>query len=174
MTIERINPVSGSNKDRVIIFDTTLRDGEQSPGATMTFEEKLEVADLLDALGVDIFYILPFEQEMAVMSDEAFARDVLVGGLHQHERQVLPRLLQARGRHVGGALHAVELIGRDELLVDQLLRAHDLLIGISAVGIRLRQCGPRGADFLRARASLQRCQRVARGRGLRACALRGQ
>ena len=44
----------GSNKDRVIIFDTTLRDGEQSPGATMTFEEKLEVADLLDALGVDV------------------------------------------------------------------------------------------------------------------------
>jgi 2-isopropylmalate synthase len=40
--------------DRVVIFDTTLRDGEQSPGATMTFEEKLEVADCLDAMGVDI------------------------------------------------------------------------------------------------------------------------
>ncbi len=45
---------SATNKNRVIIFDTTLRDGEQSPGATMTFEEKLEVADLLDALGVDV------------------------------------------------------------------------------------------------------------------------
>ncbi|MFN3892289.1 MAG: 2-isopropylmalate synthase [Beijerinckiaceae bacterium] len=43
-----------TNKDRVFIFDTTLRDGEQSPGASMTFEEKLEVADMLDALGVDI------------------------------------------------------------------------------------------------------------------------
>ncbi len=40
--------------DRVIIFDTTLRDGEQCPGATMTFEEKLEVADCLDGMGVDI------------------------------------------------------------------------------------------------------------------------
>jgi len=40
--------------NRVLIFDTTLRDGEQSPGASMTFEEKLEVADLLDTLGVDI------------------------------------------------------------------------------------------------------------------------
>ncbi len=40
--------------NRVVIFDTTLRDGEQSPGASMTFEEKLEVADLLDALGVDV------------------------------------------------------------------------------------------------------------------------
>jgi 2-isopropylmalate synthase len=43
-----------SGKDRVVIFDTTLRDGEQSPGATMTHEEKLEVAELLDQMGVDI------------------------------------------------------------------------------------------------------------------------
>ncbi|MFL5185927.1 MAG: 2-isopropylmalate synthase, partial [Microvirga sp.] len=46
--------VSGSAKDRVLIFDTTLRDGEQCPGATMTLEEKLEVAELLDTMGVDI------------------------------------------------------------------------------------------------------------------------
>ena len=43
-----------SGKDRVVIFDTTLRDGEQCPGATMTHEEKLEVAEMLDAMGVDI------------------------------------------------------------------------------------------------------------------------
>jgi 2-isopropylmalate synthase len=43
-----------SDKDRVYIFDTTLRDGEQCPGATMTHEEKLEVAELLDQMGVDI------------------------------------------------------------------------------------------------------------------------
>src|ERR1700689_2395622 len=43
-----------SEKDRVVIFDTTLRDGEQCPGATMTHEEKLEVAALLDDMGVDI------------------------------------------------------------------------------------------------------------------------
>lgn len=43
-----------STKDRVLIFDTTLRDGEQCPGATMTFEEKLEIAELLDTMGVDI------------------------------------------------------------------------------------------------------------------------
>lgn len=46
--------MSKSDKDRVVIFDTTLRDGEQSPGATMTHEEKLEVAELLDQMGVDI------------------------------------------------------------------------------------------------------------------------
>ena len=43
-----------SEKDRVVIFDTTLRDGEQCPGATMTFDEKLEVAEVLDEMGVDI------------------------------------------------------------------------------------------------------------------------
>ncbi len=41
-------------QDQIIIFDTTLRDGEQSPGATMTFEEKLQVAALLDEMGVDV------------------------------------------------------------------------------------------------------------------------
>ena len=43
-----------SKQDRVLIFDTTLRDGEQSPGATMTHAEKLEIAGLLDEMGVDI------------------------------------------------------------------------------------------------------------------------
>ncbi|MGC9953242.1 MAG: 2-isopropylmalate synthase [Rhizomicrobium sp.] len=40
--------------EQVIIFDTTLRDGEQSPGAAMTLGEKLEVAEFLDAMGVDV------------------------------------------------------------------------------------------------------------------------
>src|SRR6188474_205598 len=47
-------PAPRPEGDRVLIFDTTLRDGEQCPGATMTFEEKLEVAELLDEMGVDI------------------------------------------------------------------------------------------------------------------------
>jgi len=38
---------SGAEADRVYIFDTTLRDGEQSPGASMTLEEKLQIAELL-------------------------------------------------------------------------------------------------------------------------------
>jgi 2-isopropylmalate synthase len=47
------SPVS-KPADYVKIFDTTLRDGEQSPGATMTSEEKLEVARALSRLGVDV------------------------------------------------------------------------------------------------------------------------
>jgi len=41
-------------QDHVLIFDTTLRDGEQSPGATMSHDEKIEIATLLDDMGVDI------------------------------------------------------------------------------------------------------------------------
>src|SRR5215510_7550456 len=41
-------------KEKLIVFDTTLRDGEQSPGATLNIEEKLEIARQLSRLGVDI------------------------------------------------------------------------------------------------------------------------
>src|SRR5438045_8763049 len=43
-----------SSKNHVRIFDTTLRDGEQSPGASLNSAEKLEIARHLAALGVDI------------------------------------------------------------------------------------------------------------------------
>lgn len=42
------------DENTVIVFDTTLRDGEQSPGATLTSAEKLEIARQLDKLGVDV------------------------------------------------------------------------------------------------------------------------
>ena len=41
-------------EERVIIFDTTLRDGEQSPGASMNAAEKLRLATQLEKLGVDV------------------------------------------------------------------------------------------------------------------------
>ncbi|HEX9646637.1 MAG TPA: 2-isopropylmalate synthase [Alphaproteobacteria bacterium] len=42
------------DRERVIIFDTTMRDGEQSPGASMTLEEKLQIAKVLEEMGVDV------------------------------------------------------------------------------------------------------------------------
>jgi 2-isopropylmalate synthase len=46
--------MSHSENNRVRIFDTTLRDGEQSPGASMTLDEKIKIAEVLEALGVDV------------------------------------------------------------------------------------------------------------------------
>ena len=42
------------NSNYVKIFDTTLRDGEQSPGASMSLEEKLQISRVFDELGVDV------------------------------------------------------------------------------------------------------------------------
>src|SRR5689334_19287185 len=41
-------------KDKLIIFDTTMRDGEQSPGASMTREEKIRIAKVLERMRVDV------------------------------------------------------------------------------------------------------------------------
>ncbi|MBT4770774.1 MAG: 2-isopropylmalate synthase [Rhodospirillaceae bacterium] len=43
-----------TDKNRVVIFDTTLRDGEQSPGASMNLEEKVRIATVLEEMGVDV------------------------------------------------------------------------------------------------------------------------
>ena len=42
------------DKNRIIIFDTTMRDGEQSPGASMSLEEKIQISRVFDELGIDI------------------------------------------------------------------------------------------------------------------------
>jgi len=59
---------------RVLIFDTTLRDGEQSPGATMSHREKLEIASMLDEMGVDIIeagFPIASEGDFAAVSEIA-------------------------------------------------------------------------------------------------------
>ena len=49
-----------ADKDRVFIFDTTMRDGEQSPGASMSLEEKIQIARVFDELGIDcLLYTSP-------------------------------------------------------------------------------------------------------------------
>ncbi|WP_297827403.1 2-isopropylmalate synthase [uncultured Desulfovibrio sp.] len=72
-------------KNRVYFFDTTLRDGEQSPGATMNLQEKLRLAHQLEVLGVDIMEAgfpasSPGDFE-AVRTIAAQAGDIQVAGL---------------------------------------------------------------------------------------------
>ena len=74
-----------SDKSRVLIFDTTLRDGEQSPGATMTHAEKLEIAEMLDDMGVDIIeagFPIASEGDFRAVSDIAkVAKTATICGL---------------------------------------------------------------------------------------------
>ncbi len=78
-------PTTDTNKDRVFIFDTTLRDGEQSPGATMTLAEKLQVAEALDEMGVDIieagFPIASNGDFEAVVAVAKHVKNAVVAGL---------------------------------------------------------------------------------------------
>src|SRR5262245_38096607 len=63
--------------DRLIIFDTTLRDGEQSPGASMNLAEKLQVAHMLKDMGVDVIEAgFPIASPGDFESVQAIARQV--------------------------------------------------------------------------------------------------
>ncbi|PCI49975.1 MAG: 2-isopropylmalate synthase [Alphaproteobacteria bacterium] len=64
------------DQNRVIIFDTTLRDGEQSPGCSMMLSEKLRVAEALEHLGVDVI-----EAGFAIASNGDFEAVSQVAGL---------------------------------------------------------------------------------------------
>lgn len=74
-----------TEQDRVLIFDTTLRDGEQSPGATMTHDEKLELAQMLDEMGVDIIeagFPIASEGDFEAVRDIAInAQNAVICGL---------------------------------------------------------------------------------------------
>lgn len=72
-------------KNNVTIFDTTLRDGEQSPGASMTLSEKLQIAEQLEAMGVDVIEAgFPFSSKgdfEAVHSVAKLVKNAQVTGL---------------------------------------------------------------------------------------------
>jgi 2-isopropylmalate synthase len=69
--------VDRSEKDRVKIFDTTLRDGEQSPGISLNRQEKLEIAQQLARLGVDVIEAgFPIASPGDFEAVQAIARDV--------------------------------------------------------------------------------------------------
>ena len=85
--------------DRVRIFDTTLRDGEQSPGCSMNLEEKLRVAAALEDMGVDIieagFPIASNGDFEAVREIARVVKDSSVCGLARAGRKDIDRAWEA-------------------------------------------------------------------------------
>ncbi|MBT2129737.1 2-isopropylmalate synthase [Aliiroseovarius lamellibrachiae] len=90
--------------DNVLIFDTTLRDGEQSPGATMTHDEKLEIAEMLDDMGVDIIeagFPIASEGDFAAVSEIAKrSKQATICGLSRAMVKDIDRAAEAV-RHAG-------------------------------------------------------------------------
>ncbi len=87
--------VANTENNQVIIFDTTLRDGEQSPGASMNLEEKLRVAELLEEMGVDVieagFPIASNGDFEAVRAVSKLVKDSVVCGLARSGRGDIDR-----------------------------------------------------------------------------------
>src|SRR5215204_1632557 len=100
-----------SEKDRVIVFDTTLRDGEQCPGATMTFEEKIEIAEMLDSMGVDVIeagFPITSEGDFQAVSEIARrSKNAVIAGLSRANPKDIDRCAEAVKFARRGRVHTV-------------------------------------------------------------------
>jgi 2-isopropylmalate synthase len=98
MTIEHPN-FGAIDENRVIIFDTTLRDGEQSPGFSMNIDEKLRMAETLAELGVDVleagFPIASVGDFESVHRIAAAIRGPVIAGLARSGREDILRAAEA-------------------------------------------------------------------------------
>src|SRR6202165_4712536 len=94
-----------SASDRVLIFDTTLRDGEQSPGISLNASEKLEIAQQLARLGVDVI-----EAGFPIASPGDF--EAVQGIARQVEGPVIAGLARTQFADIESAANAVKGAGR--------------------------------------------------------------
>jgi 2-isopropylmalate synthase len=121
-----------SNPDRVLIFDTTLRDGEQSPGCSMTQPEKLRVARALAELGVDVIEAgFPAASRGDFEAVAAVAREVegpvvcALARCHDEDIELAARALAAAQRrrlHVFLATSAIHRQYKLNMAQEEILR----------------------------------------------------
>ena len=87
------------DKNRVVIFDTTMRDGEQAPGCSMNLEEKLRIAAVLEEMGVDVieagFPIASNGDFEAVREVAKLVRKSSVAGLARASKKDIDRAWEA-------------------------------------------------------------------------------
>lgn len=99
----------GASSQRLMIFDTTLRDGEQSPGASMTREEKLRIASALERLRVDVieagFPIASPDDFAAVKAVAETVRESIVCALARAKAEDIDRAAEALKAAARGRIH---------------------------------------------------------------------
>ncbi len=88
-----------TDKNKVFIFDTTMRDGEQSPGASMSLEEKIQIARVFDELGIDIveagFPIASPGDFEATAEVSKVLKKSIPAGLSRHSKKDIDRCYEA-------------------------------------------------------------------------------
>ena len=88
-----------NDKDKIFIFDTTMRDGEQSPGASMSLEEKIQIARIFDELGIDIieagFPIASPGDFESVTAISKILKNSIPAGLSRHSTKDIDRAYEA-------------------------------------------------------------------------------
>jgi 2-isopropylmalate synthase len=105
-------------KEKLIIFDTTLRDGEQSPGATLNIEEKLEIARQLSRLGVDVCEAgFPIASPGDFEAVRRIAEEVgpLTEGRKSGKPMVIAGLARANEQDIDRAYEAVKVAPRHRI-----------------------------------------------------------
>ncbi len=132
--------------DRVIIFDTTMRDGEQSPGASMSLDEKLELAKILEDMRVDVieagFPIASNGDFEAVSKISEIVTESTVCGLARASANDIERCAEAIRKAKRGRIHT--FISTSPSHRDHILRAskEDILEMITrSVGHARNLCG---------------------------------
>src|ERR1700677_4798366 len=106
-----------AGQDRVFFFDTTLRDGEQSPGCSMTTPEKLRMAHALEGLGVDIL-----EAGFAIASPGDFA--AISSVCREVRGPRIASLARARSEDIQAAARSLE--GADRSRIHVFLASSDI------------------------------------------------
>lgn len=132
-----------SQREQVIIFDTTLRDGEQSPGCSMTATEKLRMAHQLERLGVDVIEAgFPVSSDGDFCAVQAVAREV--------RRPVIAALARSRREDVERAWQAVQAAAHPR--IHTFLATSDIHLQ-HKLGISRRECLEQARDAVRLAAS---------------------
>jgi 2-isopropylmalate synthase len=94
-----VSPIQPAVKDRVVIFDTTLRDGDQSPGFAMTVDEKIRMAHALAEMGVDVIEAgFPVSSDLDFHSVQRIAREVkgpVIAALARASKKDIERAFEA-------------------------------------------------------------------------------
>jgi len=126
--------------DKLIVFDTTLRDGEQAPGATMNEREKLEVARQLVALGVDVieagFPISSPGDFGAVKLIASHIKDAVICALARAIKKDIDAAYQATKPAKGGARIHVFLATSKMHMQYKLKKAEDEILRLAVESVR--------------------------------------